>query len=97
MIGDYKKNFIISEKFDSAEQYAKSFLKKILISHVKNYTEICHTLNITEEELFDGWLKFVLDKYCKIALSKSEIDSMIKKDTIYFLDSFIEFVSLQYD
>lgn len=97
MIGDYKKNFIISDKFDSAEKYAKSFLKKILISHVKNYTEICHTLNITEDELFDGWLKFVLDKYCKIALSKSEIDSMIKKDTIYFLDSFIEFVSLQYD
>ena len=96
IVDNYKKTLVTSEKFDAAERYAKSFLKKTLIRCIKNYRELCNSLNTTEDELFDDWLKFVFDRYRKISLSNSEIDSMISKDAVYFLDSFIDFVELQY-
>lgn len=92
LTNNYHKLHTISEKSNNSERYAISFLKKTIYSNIKNYKNICQALGKSEEDVFNQWIDYVFSKYKRISLSKSEVDSMIQKDSIYILDSFIEFV-----
>lgn len=92
LINNYHKSHTISEKSNNSEKYAISFLKKNIYGSIKNYKSICQKLGKSEEEVFYLWINYLFSKYKRISLSKSEIDSMVQKDSIYILDSFVEFV-----
>ncbi len=81
-----------TNKKENSLSYAKSYIKKILSEEVSNLKEIAIHFNTSQKELLDSWLKDVLESTWRLSLSRDDMDSLIKKESIYFIDSFKVFI-----
>ncbi|CAH7004807.1 conserved hypothetical protein [Vibrio chagasii] len=81
-----------SSKAEHAQMYAQSYLRKILTQEVENIEEISEFFNITPSDLLNEWMEYVINVDKRIALSIDDMDSLIEKNSIHFIQSFTEFV-----
>lgn len=79
-------------KSEHARVYAESYLKKLLNQEVENIKEISDFFNIKPSELLSEWLDYVVSIDKRVALSIDDMDSLIEKNSIHFIKSFIDFV-----
>lgn len=78
---------------DANLKYAENFLKKILKGAVANFSEIIELDGRSESQLLHDWVDHVKKMDKRISLSKEEIDSETEKSSVYFLDSFSDFLN----
>lgn len=79
-------------KAEYARVYAESYLKKLLNQEVENIKDISDFFNITPSELLNEWMDYVVSVDKRVALSIDDMDSLIEKNSIHFIQSFTDFV-----
>lgn len=83
------------EVIDHSTRYAENYLKKILKSTISNWPEIVEEDGRSEIQLLSDWLTYIDKQEKRISLSEEELDSEMKKSSVYFIDSFSDFVNLK--
>ncbi|MGE8568303.1 MAG: DUF692 family multinuclear iron-containing protein [Achromobacter sp.] len=78
---------------DASLKYAENYLKKILKGAVENFPEIIELDGRPESQLLHDWMNHIRKMDKRISLSKEELDSEIAKSSVYFLDSFSDFLN----
>jgi len=79
-------------KENNALQYAKGYLKTLISQEVTNLDKISSHFDLTNKDLLDAWLNHLQKEKFRLSLSRDDMDSEIKKDSIYFVDSFIQYI-----
>ena len=101
---EYLNDFNIIESIFSSETnfpgkqidatpYAKGYLKTLISEEVENLNQISSHFNLTHDNLLDRWLNHVEQGKYRLSLSRDDMDSEIQKESLYFIDSFIQFIN----
>nr|WP_229804673.1 DUF692 family multinuclear iron-containing protein [Paludibacterium paludis] len=77
--------------------YARAYLKTLLKNAIVNFDEVVELSGISERELLDGWLSHVDATKKRLALSTEEMDSLIRRESIVFTDTFIDYIESRFN
>lgn len=82
-------------KNSQANKYALGYLRKLLTEEIENLEEISEHFNSSIEEILNSWIEHIVNIEKRISLSSDDMDSLLAKNSVHFVQSFIEFIELK--